>query len=536
VKKNLILIIVFFLLILSCINSTGLQLKSVSKENIEEETLLNKNVNVWTKAFGGKSRDGCFSVQQTSDDGYILTGYYSEYGSMDFDLWLVKIDSYGNKQWDKIFGGEDWDYAHDVKQTKDGGYIITGQTRLYRYPEDVWLIKTDKYGNKLWDKAFDKGTYEYAFSVEQTIDGGYILVGNIFSWGFPEAHIASWLIKTDEQGNKLWEKIYGGDGDCSGKCVIQTQDSGYVFIGSTTFYGAGSRDFWLVKTDQNGNELWNKTYGGQMYDIGDFVQQTSDGGLILVGETRSFGIETSDIYLIKTDESGNEIWSRTFGGSNYEEAHSVQQTNDGGFIIGGETRSFGAGYFDFYLIKTDENGNEIWSKTYGGSQFDQGWHVQQTSDGGYIFGGHTCSYGDGSDDMWIVKTDENGNIDDGNNEPDKPITPNGPYNCIAGIKYEYKTRTSDLDADQVYYMFNWDDGTDSGWLGPYDSGEEITISHTWKVRREYNLAVKAKDSHGKESEWSDFLDVSTPREKSINLPLNKIIQRLLSIFHIQSNI
>ena len=373
-KIRLYLTIFVFLLLLNCINSVGFQLKNIS----DEEDIL--NVKVWTKTFGGKSRDGCFSVQQTSDGGYILTGYYSEYGSGDFDLWLVKIDSNGNKLWDKVFGGEDWDYASDVKQTKDGGYIITGKTRMYRYPEDVWLIKTDENGNKEWDKAFDKGTYEYAFSVAQTNDGGYILTGNIFSWGYPVAHIASWLIKTDENGNKIWEKIYGGDGDCSGKCVIQTQDLGYAFIGSTTFYGAGIRDFWLVKTDENGNELWNKTYGGEKYDVGDYIQQTTDGGFIIVGETRSFG----------------------------------------------------SGYFDFYLIKTDQNGNEEWSKTYGGCKFDQGWVVRQTSDGGYIFCGHTCSYGDGSDDMWIVKTDENGNIDDGNFEPDKPVTPIGPYQCIVG--------------------------------------------------------------------------------------------------------
>jgi hypothetical protein len=513
--RHYLMIVLIFLLLCST-NSISIKISNEVLENNKNVTFSFNDGNVWTKAYGGKSRDGCFSVKQTSDHGFILTGYYSEYGTHDFDLWLVKIDNFGNKEWDKVYGGEDWDYANDIQETIDGGYIITGKTRMYRYPEDIWLIKTDKDGNLEWDKAFDKGTYEYAFSVKQTQDGGYILVGNIFTWGFPVPYIATWLIKTDAQGKKIWEKIFGGKGDCGGKCIIQTKDLGYVFIGSTTFYGSGSRDIWLVKTDTNGIEQWNTTFGGVNYDIGYFVQQTSDGGFILVGETRSFGVEKGNVFLVRTDEFGNEIWSKMYGGSDYDVGHSVQQTSDGGFIIGGETRSFGSGYFDFYLIKTDEFGNELWNKTYGGCQYDQGWIVQQTSEGGYIFGGHTCSYGEGSDDMWLVKTDEYGCIDDGNNQPNKPTNPIGSRQCIVGFKYEYKTKTTDLDGDQVYYMFNWDDGTDSGWLGPYNSGEEISVIHIWNDIREYELAVKARDIYGKESEWSDFFDISTSREKSIN--------------------
>jgi hypothetical protein len=205
-------------------------------------------------------------------------------------------------------------------------------------------------------------------------------------------------------------KTYGVTGSDYAYSVQQTSDGGYIVAGGTASFGAGSVDFLLIKTDANGNIIWVKTYGGISYDNARSVQQTSDGGYIVAGLTSSFGAGNWDVWLIKTDANGNLQWAKTYGGTNYDYAYSVQQTSDGGYIMTGGTASFGAGNWDVWLIKTDANGNLQWAKTYGGTDDDYAYSVQQTSDGGYILAGVTSSFGAGGSDFFLIKTDANGNI------------------------------------------------------------------------------------------------------------------------------
>jgi len=307
----------------------------------------------------------------------------------------------------KSYGGTNDDWASSVQQTSDGGYIMAGRTRSFGAGGvDVFLIKTDEFGNLQWAKAYGRTGADLAFSVQQTSDGGYIVAGYTTSFGAGGADF--FVVKTYANGNIQWAKTYGGTGADTAWSVQQTSDGGYIVAGYTTSFGAGNNDIFLIKTDANGDVQWAKAYGGAGDDRAYSVQQTSDGGYIVAGETRSFGAGGSDIFLIKTDEFGNVQWAKTYGGTNNEWAYSVQQTSDGGYIVAG-TRRISLNY-DIFLIKTDANGNVQWAKTYGGGGEDRAYSVQQTSDGGYIVAGRTGSFGAGGSDIFLIKTDANGNI------------------------------------------------------------------------------------------------------------------------------
>jgi cysteine-rich repeat protein len=256
-----------------------------------------------------------------------------------------------------------------------------------------------------------------------------------------------WLIKTDSSGNQVWNKTftttpYGTPSD-RGYSVQQTSDGGYIITG---FAGTGGGDAWLIKTDSSGNMQWNNTFGGSSSDLGQSVQQTSDGGYIIAGNTDSYGAGGGDAWLIKTDSSGNQQWSKTFGGSKYDTGLSVRQTSDGGYIMTGQTLSYGAGSYDAWVIKTDSSGSQQWMETFGGSSNDFGSSVQQTSDGGYIMAGNTWSFGAGSGDGWLVKLAYvcgNSACEPGENAV------NCPADCAPQCGNKVKEGTEACDSDTV---------------------------------------------------------------------------------------
>jgi len=266
----------------------------------------------------------------------------------------------------------------------------------------MYLIKTNDSGIEQWSQTFGESNSDFGYSVRQTTDGGYIVAGSAYS---PASHDDVYMVKTDSSGNELWSQTYGGTSVEIGYEVCQTSDGGYIITGETRSYGAGGRDVYLIKTDASGNELWSQTIGGIWNDEGFCVQQTSDGGYIITGYTRSYGAGNSDVFLIKTDASGNTTWTRTFGAGAGDNSYSVQQTADGGYIIAGVYQS---GDYDVYLIKTDESGNSEWTQTYGGISHDWGMSVYQTSDNGYIITGHTSNNTAGGTDAYMVKTDASG--------------------------------------------------------------------------------------------------------------------------------
>ena len=338
----------------------------------------------WEKTYGGSTYDFGYSVQQTMDGGYIIAGYTGSYGAGENDVYLIKTDIFGKEVWGKTFGGNSGDYGRSVQQTTDGGYIIAGHTGSFGAGgSDIYLIKTDAAGNKLWSKTYGGPTEDIGYSVQQTKDGGYIIAG--YQW--QDSGWNTYLIKTNAWGNKLWSKTFAKAGSADyGSSVQQTADGGYIIAGSAQAINYWD-DVYLLKTDSLGNELWSKTFGGDYGDHGSSVIQTVDGGYIIVGNTDSQNYPWHDVYVIKTDKQGNKLWSKIFGGIYDDYGHSVQQTDDGGYIFTGQTDSYDIGEGGIYLVKTDANGTEIWHKTFGEVKTIFGHSVQQVEDGGYVIAG-----------------------------------------------------------------------------------------------------------------------------------------------------
>ena len=304
--------------------------------------------------------------------------------------------------WTRSFGGSGSDAGYSLQKTIDGGYVITGYTTSFGTgDEDVWLIKTDSNGDSLWSKTFGGSGSDMGNSVDMTSDGGYIITGSTTSFGSRDV----WLIKTDCYGDTLWTKTFGGDDPDFGNSVEQTTDGGYVITGFTYSIGFGKSDVWLIKTDSDGSVIWTRTYGGSDWDFGNSVQQTSDGGYIITGLTYSFGKGNSDVWLIKTNSDGDTLWTKTFGDSLYDAGVFIQQTLDGGYIITGNVNGTGRYYHGYaWLIRTNADGDTLWTKTFGGVCVNfcdfSGNSVCQTDDGGYIIAG---------ENIGLIKTDNNGN-------------------------------------------------------------------------------------------------------------------------------
>jgi predicted secreted protein len=390
---------------------------------------LSIDASVFNRTFGGTGNDAALSVQPTSDGGYILAGYRTNC-SNNHDVLLIKTDAGGDASaghgWQKTFGGTGDDMACSVQQTRDGGYIVAGYTSgsiTFGSTNDpivgcvgsyhALLIKTDAVGTAIWGITLGSTGQDKVYSVRQTDDGGYILAGTTKN---AAGGYDAWLVKVSAGGTETWEKTYNGLGDDAAYSVVQTTDGGYMLVCSTT--DGIIHDLWMIKTDGDGNLIWDKTFSSTDSEWPPSMQQTADGGYILAGSTYSADGIHIDALLIKTDANGDtgsgKGWTKTFTVSGYDYADSVQQTSDGGYILAGATYSNDPANTDAYLIKTDADGNQVWDKIFGGSGDDAAFCVRQTPDNGYIMAGYTSSYGAGGYDVWIIKTDANG---------DAPLTP-----------------------------------------------------------------------------------------------------------------
>jgi len=317
--------------------------------------------------------------------------------------------------WSQTYGSnEEAEWAYSLVQASDGGYAIAGGAMALGVSYDFWLVKTDENGSMQWSQKYGGTSEDRAHSLIETSDGGFALAGGTHSFGAGSYDF--WLVKTDTNGNMLWNRTYGGPDRETAYSLVETSDGGYAIAGRTESFGAGSYDFWLVKTDANGNMEWSRTYGGALYDTARSLVETSDEGYAIAGYTSSVGAGNYDCWLVKTDSSGNMEWNQAYGGTENEHAYSLVETSDGEYVMAGSIESFGAGKSDFWLIKTDANGNEEWNQTYGRLENEIARSLVETSDGGYAIAGQTTT-GDAAVnagdnyDLWMIKTDGSGKLE-----------------------------------------------------------------------------------------------------------------------------
>ena len=357
---------------------------------------------LWTRTYGGAGGEGGKSVQQTSDGGFIIAG------SCVNDIYLIRTDTNGDSIWTKTYGGDDRDDGYSVKQTNDGGFIIAGNTWSFgnAIEDDIYIIKTDSLGDTSWTKTYGDTMSNQGKSVIQTSDGGFVVTGYIdFIWS--GEYLC--LLRLYDIGDTIWTKYFGADNYYKiGNSVQETSDGGFIICGYSSVHLLYLSKVYLIRTNLDGDTLWTKIYSKDTsyFNYGYSVKQTNDGGFIIAGSTNPYYDSSTYVYLLKTDENGDTIWTKTYGGDTTDIGRSVQQTSDGGFIICGTTLSFGSGKEDIYLIRTDLNGDTLWTKTCGGIEPDEGWSVQQTSDDGFIVAGYTKSFGAGNSDVYLIRLDK----------------------------------------------------------------------------------------------------------------------------------
>ncbi|MFW9777737.1 MAG: hypothetical protein ACFFE8_02705 [Candidatus Heimdallarchaeota archaeon] len=392
---------------------TPISVVSVERFDIER-TRANISISietVWNRTYGGIADDGAGSgflyppsLIKTNDGGFVLVGLTESYGLGFDDLWLIKTNAIGQSEWNKTFGGVDDERAGSVVQTTDGGFLIAGRTNSFGAGGlDVWMVKTDTNGKHEWNKTYGGTEDDFANSVIQTADGGLALVGTTRSSGAGSDDM--WLVKTNASGVIEWDKTFGGGAADTGISLIQTADGGFALVGVLRSSDAGIKpdNMWLVKTNANGEVEWDKDFGGTSFDRSLSVIQAADGGYVLVGESDSYGAGLGDAILLKTDASGQQEWNNTIGGVDADLASSGIQTDDGGFILAGRTSSFGAGSFDVWMVRTDNNGQPQWNFTLGGALSESANSFIQTANNEFVIAGSTFSYGAGGADFWLIK-------------------------------------------------------------------------------------------------------------------------------------
>ena len=390
----------------------------------------------WVISFGGSGEDTAQSVIQTSDGGYAVLGYSN---SMDGDLagksttvndyWLLKLDQEGNLSWSKTYGGTKDDRGQSVIQTRDGGYAVVGYAMSDDGDgsnnegfHDNWILKLDSSGNVMWEKSFGFSGHDHSYDVVETADGGFFFsgfldvtssggAGNEGKGGYLTRHGVGefWGTKLDAQGNLEWRRYFGGTNNDRSYGVVQADDGGFVLAGASESDDfdvtdpKGSYDFWVLKVSNQGELLWQRSFGGTGIDKAYGIAKTLDGAYVVAGNTFSADTDISknngesDVWLIKVSDTGALIWEKTYGGTAFDAAQAVRVTAEGGLLIAGNSKSSDGdadanqGENDLWIIKTDALGNIEYQQTFGGSGIEFGFDVVESHKGSLLLVGESAS-------------------------------------------------------------------------------------------------------------------------------------------------
>lgn len=354
------------------------------------------------KTYGGNGPDRGIHIIQASDGNLVIVGNTTTEANK-LDVYLLKCSTFGDTLWTQRFGGQEDDNGWCVKETTDKGYIITGFTQSYNASEnDIFLLKTDADGKKRWLKTYGGEGDDIAWSIDIANDGGYVIAAQTNSIG--NGDLDAYLIRTDANGDTLWTKTFGGPMIDRVFSVDLTSDGSILLAGITYSYGEGDRDAYLIKTDSNGNLLWQKTYGGPGYDNAHTVIVNNNNDIMLTGYGDYWGSSGNhDMFLKQITMEGEEIRTQTYGGLNNDRAMTVFQTQDSGYILTGFTQSYGEGEWDVYVVKTDKLGDTLWTTNYGSPAPDFGYDIIQDTKGDYFVTGWSHGYEHPESDLILIK-------------------------------------------------------------------------------------------------------------------------------------
>jgi hypothetical protein len=378
---------------------------------ISEITEVDTNV-VFIETIGGSKNEAFNAVTKTTGGGYIVAGYTQSNdgdiiskANISFDFLVSKFSSENTLEWQKTYGGSEDDSASAIIQTLGGGFAVLGTSKSSDLEvsanagsQDFWLLKLSNNGNLLWEKSFGFLGADYGTALLETKDGGFLITGvldvsasngqgNAKSTEIQHAGGDYWAIKTDQAGNLEWSQFFGGSFTEVPLGIIETDENNFIVVGSSDSNdfnisnSKGSYDFWITKLAPNGNLIWEKSFGGTQIDEAKAITNTNDGNFLIVGDTRSTDKDVSvnngaaDVWILKISTEGNLIWEKTIGGSNFDVARAVYRTQDNGFLIAGSSRSLDNGFEnkgqnDALILKIDDSGNLLWQKTFGGSEID----------------------------------------------------------------------------------------------------------------------------------------------------------------------
>ncbi|MEO5645732.1 MAG: T9SS type A sorting domain-containing protein [Bacteroidia bacterium] len=361
--------------------------------------------------YGTPNNEDAYALDITPGNGFILSGSSFGNGTGGTDAMLTKTDSLGILQWSKIYGGTGNELAIYVKSVPGGGYVFSGETFSDDPAGDAFIARTDANGNLLWWKNYGTAGYDIAYDIKPLANGNFIISGLVEN---PVSSYDGFIMLADANGDSIWTRIFSGAGYEHAVKVIPTSDNGFLFCGKMFTYAnvPGWSDAWLVKTDANGDTLWTNIIGGPVWEEAmDIIE--SNGGYVFCGGESSFGSGYYDVFMMKTDLSGNLLWSKTYGGQYTEDCYSIVEVPSGGYAMAGYTETFGPGNIrgtdssNAFVIRTDFNGDTLWAMSYGGVLKEECFSIANTSGGGFALAGYTGSFGD-SLNAYIFKIDSMG--------------------------------------------------------------------------------------------------------------------------------